>query len=148
MRGARRSIARGAALLAAGLVALAAPQAANAATCHLRYDLTGWSIFYATVSGTGHVTCENGQSANVRIAAHGGGISLGGLEIRGDGAVSSVLDISEVFGGYVEVMGHAGAGPSAAGWAMTKGDVSLVLSGTGRGVNLGFAFGWLRIRPR
>lgn len=142
----RRSLGILAALLG---VALAAPAGAEVTSCRLTYQLSGWSALYSTSSGTGRVVCENGQSADVRIVAHGGGISFGIHEVLdGRGSISMVLDISEVFGGYAEAMGHAGAGPSVMGRGMTKARVSLALSGTGRGVNLGFAFGWFSIQRR
>jgi hypothetical protein len=128
-------------------VALAAPAGAEATSCRLTYQLTGWSLFYATSSGTGRVVCENGQSADVRIVAHGGGISFGTYAVEnGRGTISTVWDISEVFGGYAEAMGHGGVGPSGSGRGMTRARVSLALSGTGRGIGLGFAFGWFSIQ--
>ncbi len=129
---------------------LAVPASAGPLTkCRLKYDLKGWAVIYKTSKGTGRITCENGQSANVRISTHGGGATLGTTEvIGGRGRFSGARDIDELYGTYVEVTAHAGAGASSDARAMTKGDVSLSLAGTGRGLNLGVALGAFTIEPR
>lgn len=120
---------------------LASPAAAMT-KCRMTYDWKGWSFFYKTYQGRALVKCRNGQWANVRIAARGGGLTIGKSEIdNGRGIFSEVKDISEIFGTYVAVDGHAGATKSVEGWAMSKGEVSLALSGKGRGFDLGFALG-------
>jgi len=120
---------------------LASPAAAMT-KCKMTYDLKGWSFIYKTYQGRAFVKCRNGQRAKVRIAARGGGLTVGKSEIdNGKGIFSEVKDISEIFGTYVAVDGHAGATKSVEGWAMTKGEVSLALSGKGRGFDLGFALG-------
>jgi len=98
------------------------------------------------VDGTGHITCTNGQTASVVIRARGGGVTFGSSEVSaGTGAFSSVRDIADLFGNYVEVGAHAGAGASADAHAMMKSNVNLSIAGTGVGINLGFAFGQFRI---
>ena len=110
--------------------------------CDLTYSLKGWSAFYRTSKGDGTISCSNGQRVAVRITTHGGGITFGTYEVRdGKGSFSNIWNMSQLYGGYAEVGGHAGAGPSVGGRAMTKGDVGLALSGKGQGINLGFAFG-------
>jgi hypothetical protein len=137
------------ALVAVGLlaIALAAPAQAAGMRCTMSYTVSGWSVLYRQYRGTGTVTCDNGQTAAVRIVAHGGGITFGRSEIRGTGTFSEVYAMEEIFGTFVEATGHAGMTRSAEGRAMTKGTVSLALSGTGRGVDVGFAFGGFTIRP-
>ncbi len=49
------------------------------------------------------------------------------------------------FGTYVAAEAHAGAVKSSGAQVMTKGEVSLALSGTGRGFDLGVAFGAMTI---
>lgn len=111
-------------------------------TCRMTFDLKSWSAFYKSTKGTGTITCDNGQSAKVKITAKGGGITFGKSEvIGGTGRFSGARNIGELFGSYVQSEAHAGAGKSADAQALTKGEVSLALSGTGRGVDLGFAFG-------
>ena len=138
------------ALLMTACVLFAGPVASAQSTkCQISYDLKGWSVFYKTSKGTGRITCTNGQSSDVRLSAHGGGLTFGTFTvIDGMGTFSSVRDIADLYGSYVEATAHAGAGGSTAARAMAKGDVNLFLAGTGQGVSLGFAFGALRIQPR
>jgi hypothetical protein len=131
-------------LLAAGLPA-AAPALGNEARmtdCRMKYDLRGWSVFYRTAKGSGVITCDNGQTMKVRLRARGGGLSFGKSEIiGGTGRFSRARGIEELLGSYVQSEAHAGAVRSADAQALTKGEVSLTLVGTGRGVDLGIAFG-------
>ena len=116
------------------------------AECHMDFNLKGWSVFYKTAEGNGRVTCSNGQSANVKISFTGGGLSFGKMEILdGKGTFSDVLNIDEVFGGYVAAEAHAGAVKSAQASVYTKGEISLAMTGSGRGVNIGIDFGKLEI---
>jgi hypothetical protein len=138
------------ATLAALLAALLLPTAASAAFihCNLTYQISGWSVLYKQYRGTGVVSCSDGSRADVSIVSRGGGITFGRTEIDGRGRFSEVRELSEVYGTYAAADGHAAAVSAAEGVAMTKGSVSLALSGTGRGFNLGFAFSGFTIRPR
>jgi len=110
--------------------------------CTMTFSLKGWSAFYKTSKGDGTIKCSNGQTAGVTIKATGGGITFGKSEIvGGTGHFTAVHNIDELFGSYVQSEAHAGAGKSADAQALTKGEVSLALAGTGRGVDVGFAFG-------
>lgn len=136
------------------LIALcvAAPEPSSAAatvSCKLQFTMEGWSAFYKTASGTGTVKCSNGQSMAVKLEARGGGLTVGKSKIEnGQGQFSAVESINELIGAYVAAEAHAGAVKSAKAQVMTKGEVSLALSGTGRGWDLGIAFGSLEIsRP-
>jgi hypothetical protein len=137
-------------LITAALVMGMVPQASAAdVRCEMRFDMSGWSLFYKRSSGTGTITCNNGQSMNVRLEARGGGLSFGRSTIQnGVGEFSPVNNINELLGGYASAEAHAGAGGSAKGQVVTKGPVSLALSGTGRGVDLGVAFGSFIISAR
>jgi hypothetical protein len=118
-------------------------------SCHLTYSMSGWSFIYKTSNGTGTITCNNGESAEVSLRARGGGLSVGKSNIiDGRGKFSEVTSISELYGGYAAAEAHAGATKSAAAQAMTKGEVSLSLRGTGQGFDLGVAFGSFRINPK
>ena len=135
-------------LVSAALAALLASTWAMPATaagpidCKLRYNLSGWSAFYKTASGTGTVTCDNGQSLSVKIRAKGGGLTFGKSKItNGTGEFSGVYKIDEVLGTYAASEAHAGASKSSDAMAMTKGNVSLGLAGKGEGWDLGVAFG-------
>ena len=69
-------------LLAIG-TALAIATAAHAGTvCKMTFSLKGWSMFYKTASGSGTIRCDNGQKAAVKIAAKGGGLTAGNLDIE------------------------------------------------------------------
>ncbi len=120
--------------------------AAAEVTCSMTFEMSGWSVFYKTASGTGRIKCTNGQSATVKLEAKGGGLTVGKSSIEnGKGEFSGVKSIDEVFGSYVSAEAHAGAVKSSKAAVMTKGEVSLALSGTGRGWDLGVAFGALTI---
>jgi len=117
-------------------------QPALAAKCSLKFSLKGWSAIYQTASGTGVVTCHNGQSASVTIQTKGGGLTFGKTKIvNGTGEFSEVGDIREIFGSYAKAEVNAGMGQSSNAGVLTKGTVSLALAGTGQGITLGFDFG-------
>jgi len=127
------------------LLALTAAPAAHAAgnvDCKLHFNLSGWSAFYKTAKGNGTITCDDGSSRAVRISAKGGGLTFGKSTIEnGTGEFSGVHSVSETLGTYVAAEAHAGAVKSSKAQVMTKGEVSLALAGTGKGWDLGVAFG-------
>ena len=136
-----RSLLLGATLL---LLAALAPSAhaGGPIDCTLRFNASGWSMFYKTSAGTGTVSCSNGQRAAVTIRSKGGGLTVGKSRITdGRGEFSGVRDIDDVFGSYVTAEAHAGASRSSKAQVMSKGNVSLALAGTGQGWDLGIAFG-------
>jgi hypothetical protein len=135
-----------AALLVSTLCASAAVAAGAKVDCEMTFTMSGWSAFYKTASGTGVIKCDNGQSMNVKLNAKGGGLTVGKSTIEdGHGKFSAVASMSELLGAYASGEAHAGAVKSAQAQVMTKGEVSLALSGTGRGWDLGIAFGKLTI---
>ena len=131
------------------LLSVAAPAAASGPIrCSLSFDLAGWSLFYKTATGTGVVTCDNGATLPVRIRAKGGGLTVGKSHIeQGRGEFTGVYTINDVLGTYASSEAHAGASKSTKAMAMTKGSVSLALSGKGQGWDLGIAFGKFVIEP-
>lgn len=137
----RSSMMLAALLLAAPLLA-PTPAHAREVDCKLRFDLAGWSVFYKTASGHGTISCSNGQRMAVRIETKGGGLSFGKSRIEnGVGEFSGVNDIGELLGTYVSAEAHAGAVKSSKAQVVTKGEVSLALAGTGKGWDIGVAFG-------
>ena len=133
-------------MLGISAVVVAEDQGSSETRCTMKFNLKGWSAFYKTAEGTGRVTCSNGQSANVKINVIGGGLSFGKMEILdGEGTFSGVLNIREIYGAYVAAEAHAGAVKSVQASVYTKGDISLALTGTGRGINIGIDFGRLEI---
>ncbi len=117
--------------------------------CKITYDIKGWSFVYKQYKGTGLVSCNNGQRASVSIISRGGGLTIGKSQInKGRGSFSSLLHINEIYGTYIALDAHAGAVVSVDAQVMTKGEVSLALSGNGRGVDLGIALSGFSIKPR
>jgi hypothetical protein len=110
--------------------------------CHMKYSMEGWSVFYKSATGRGTITCDNGQTAPVTLRAKGGGLTAGKVNIiDGIGNISEVTDIDQVFGKYASAEASAGAGNAAAAQVVTKGPVSIALSGKGKGMDLGWSFG-------
>jgi hypothetical protein len=137
---------------AAGFVLAGACVPAHSAKeleCQLTFSLAGWSAFYKTASGEGVVTCSDGKRLNVSIDAKGGGLTFGKSEIHdGIGRFSAVYDIEQVLGSYASAGAHAGAVNSAEAQALTKGPISLAISGKGQGWDLGVAFGKFTLTQR
>ena len=122
---------------------------AGSVDCKLKFTISGWSAFYKRSDGTGTITCTNGQSMRVHLRARGGGPSVGKSTIKnGTGEFSGVDNITELLGSYVSAEAEAGAVKSAKAHVVTKGEVSLALSGTGEGWELGVAFGKFQITRR
>ena len=127
-------------------VVVAQDKSAATAKCTMKFNLKGWSVFYKTAEGSGRVTCNNGEKANIKINVIGGGLTFGKMDIRdGNGTFSEVIHIDEIFGAYLAAEAHAGAVKSVQASVYTKGEISLALSGTGRGMNIGIDFGKLEI---
>ncbi|HET7561016.1 MAG TPA: hypothetical protein VFJ87_01395 [Rhodanobacteraceae bacterium] len=137
-----RNLALAALLAGAPLLYAASAQAApGEITCRMQFSLHGWSVFYKTSSGSGNVTCSNGQSMHVNLRSKGGGLTFGKSSISGIGKFTGIFDIKEILGTYVTGGAHAGAVKSARGTVMTKGNVALAMSGKGQGWDLGVDFG-------
>ncbi len=117
--------------------------------CSMTFALKGWSAIYKTASGSGKVTCDNGQSLPVKLTVHGGGLTFGKMDIlEGKGEFSGVKSLDEVLGHFVAAEATAAAVRSGQAAVYTKGEVSLALTGTGRGVAIGIDFGKLDIERR
>jgi len=117
--------------------------------CSMSFQMKGWSAFYKTASGSGTITCSNGQTLAVKLQATGGGLTVGKSSIEnGHGEFSGATGMQELLGSYISAEAHAGAVKSSNASVMTKGEISLALSGTGRGWDLGVAFGKLTISTK
>lgn len=140
--------ALGISLLSLAPVARAANDSnAEAMECHMTFTLSGWSAIYETASGSGTVTCDNGQSLPVTLSAKGGGLTLGKYKIDdGHGDFTDVTDIRQVLGSYARANAHVGAVKSVRASAMTKGNISLALSGHGSGWDIGVGFSRFTIK--
>ncbi len=138
-------------LVLGALLGFSAPsvRAGGPIECQLTYSMAGWSVFYKTAAGEGTVSCSDGQRLPVSISAKGGGLTFGKSRIdHGVGEFSGVYNIRDVLGGYASAEAHAGAGKSTKAQVVTKGSVSLALTGKGSGWDLGVSFGSFIIRAR
>lgn len=130
------------------LCALTVSQIASAASleCTMRFSLSGWSVIYKHTSGKGVVTCTNGQTMKVKIESHGGGLTAGKSRIdNGVGNFSDITKISDVLGTFAQADASAGMVKSGTAQVLTKGTVSLALSGAGQGIDLGVSVGGMTI---
>lgn len=136
------SLALASATALAAWPATPAYAAGSMVKCDLSYNLQGWSIIYKHAEGSGTVTCDNGQSAPVKISVVGGGLTAGKYRIdNGKGEISKVHGIDEVFGDYVQAGAEAGVVKSAHAQVLSKGTTSLALTGVGQGIDLGVSVG-------
>jgi hypothetical protein len=125
------------------------PVHAAEAHCTLRYDMAGGGAFYKHSTGSGEISCDNGQHLAVSIESKGGGITFGHSEIKdGTGKFSPVADVHELIGGYATAEANAGAGDASKAQVVTKGTISLALTGKGSGHTLGVSFGSFIISER
>lgn len=114
--------------------------------CKMSFTMKSWSVFYKSGKGSGTIRCDNGQKARVSLRAHSGGLTFGkNKTLNGRGVFSRTASIKDVFGSYAMGEAHGGAGDSGSSQALTKGDISLALTGTGQGVNVGIDFGSFKI---
>ena len=136
-----------AALAAVGTVALPA-QAADL-SCKMSFEMKGWSAIYQTADGYGTIRCNDGKSMRVKLSAKGGGLTVGKSSItNGRGDFTGVHSINDLLGSYANANAHAGAEKSVGAQVLTKGTVSLALSGKGHGWDLGVALGAFKIERR
>jgi len=133
------------AVIAAVMVAGSAQAGDSDLKCTMTFQLKTWSIIYKSSTGTGTIHCSNGRSLRVRLSAKGGGLTAGKSEESGRGVFSPVGHIDDLLGGYAQLRAHAGAVNSVQAQVMTKGEVSLALSGKGHGWSLGVDMGELKI---
>ena len=132
------------------LLAATAPSAhAGDLSCVLHYTMSGGGAFYKHSTGTGEVSCSNGQRLAVNIESKGGGLTFGHSTITdGVGKFAGVSDIHDVIGGYATAEANAGAGDASKAQVVTKGPISLALTGKGKGHTLGVSFGSFIITAR
>jgi hypothetical protein len=119
-------------------------------SCKMVFNIKGWSLGIASSKGEGTISCDNGQTAEVSLDSKAVGFTVGKSAIRGgQGSFSPVSDIKELYGDYGALKAHAGAGSSSgAASVLTRGEVSLSLSGAGQGVDLGVSIGRLAVEPK
>ena len=121
-------------------VGSAATATAGDLSCHLRFEMKGWSAIYKTATGSGTVTCTNGTSMKVTLESKGFGLTAGKSSIDvGKGIFAGVREIADVLGSYAAADATAGAVKAGSAAVLTKGEVSLAVSGTGRGWEAGIS---------
>jgi hypothetical protein len=128
------------AVLGFGLAATSAAPAlaAGQTKCVMKFSMKGWSAFYKTSKGEGTITCDNGEKAAVTVKLTGGGLTFGKSEMKdATGTFSEVGKLADLLGSYGSAEAEAGAVKSSTAQALTKGEVSLGITGTGEGWNLG-----------
>ena len=66
-------------ILFAAMLVTAAPaaRATGPVDCKLHFSMSGWSAFYKTLSGSGTISCDNGQRMAIDIRSKGGGLTFG-----------------------------------------------------------------------
>ena len=142
----RIMVKTGAALLIAACGIGASVAQADDLSCKMSFTLKGWSILYKTAKGHGTVTCSDGSSMKVRLSSTGGGLTVGKTTIDdGHGAFTGVKSIQDVLGGYATGSAHAAAVKAGDAAVLSKGEVSLAITGSGRGWDIGVDLGDFRI---
>jgi hypothetical protein len=132
-------------MVTAAMVAGSAQAADGDLHCTLTFQTKTWSIIYKSATGFGTIHCSNGQSLRVKLSAKGGGLTAGKSEESGHGEFSPVGHIDDLLGGYAAAQAHAGAVNSVQAQVVTKGEVSLALTGKGHGWSLGVDLSELKI---
>ena len=126
--------------------AMAAAAESAPVKCTMTFTLKGWSAIYKTASGAGTITCSSGKTIPVTLKVQGGGLTFGKMDIlEGKGEFSALKSADEALGHFVAAEATAGAVKASQAAVYTKGEVSLALAGTGRGVGVGIDFGMLDI---
>ncbi len=131
------------AMLAAAALLLSAQAQAGQTRCTLHYSMSGGGAFYKHSKGEGTIRCDNGQALAVHIESKGGGLTFGHSKITdGVGKFSPVHNIRDLIGGYGTAEANAGTRDNASkAQVVTKGSISLALTGKGTGRTLGVSFG-------
>lgn len=117
-------------------------------TCSMTYKLEGFSLAYKQYDGTGEISCRNGQKAPVTLSSKSIGFTIGYGVIEGEAYFTDVKYIGEIYGDYISLGNHFGFKNSVDRQVLTRGEISLVMLGRGKGFNIGFTIGDLSIKPR
>lgn len=117
-------------------------------SCQMHYHLSGFSLVFRYYTGTGEITCRNGQRANAALTSTSIGFSIGKSEFEGVAHFSEVKGIDEIWGNYMSLESHAGFLKSFDAQLLTRGEISMALDGQGRGVDIGATIGNLNIIRR
>lgn len=116
--------------------------------CDMEFNLKTWSVIYKSGKGSGNIHCNDGSNIPVIIRAHGGGFTFGKSKLEGKAHFTGVDNTKELLGSYASATAHAGIVKSGNVQGMTKGPVSMSLTSSGNGFDLGIAFGSFKISQR
>jgi len=146
MKPALKTACAGVLLLGFGLCSAAQ---ADDLSCKMKFTLKGWSAIYKSYSGSGTVSCSDGSTMKVRLRSVGGGLTAGKSSIDdGHGDFAGVKNIRDIPGEYVSGGAGAGAVKSAGGQVLSKGEINVSISGTGRGWDVGVDLGKFTITEK
>ncbi len=120
----------------------------NKIQCNMDFNLKTWSVIYKSGKGTGTIHCNDGSNIPVMIRAHGGGFTFGKSKLEGKAHFTGVDNTKELLGSYASATAHGGIVKSGNVQGMTKGPVSMSLTSSGNGFDLGIAFGSFKISRR
>ncbi|MDE0854839.1 MAG: hypothetical protein OSA97_10500 [Nevskia sp.] len=130
-----------AALVITAAAALVPAAQADDLSCKMSFSIQGWSLIYKTASGHGTVSCSDGSTLKVHLSSKGGGLTVGKSSIDdGHADFTGVTNIHDVLGSYAAAAAHGAAVKAGAASVLTKGEISMALSGTGRGWDVGVDF--------
>jgi len=117
--------------------------------CQISFSSNEWSAAYARMVGQGLVSCDDGSSMPVWLWAKGGGITAGMWKITdGKGKFHNVRKIEDVLGEYISVSGDIGVSRAATARLLSKGKITLSLTGKGEGFDLGIAINEVKITSK
>ncbi|MGH9868070.1 MAG: hypothetical protein ACREAA_07905 [Candidatus Polarisedimenticolia bacterium] len=121
---------------------------AQLADCEMSFELRGWSAENLAAVGDGVITCDNGQTRHVNLKIRGGTLTFSkDRVVEGTARFSKVKDIGKLFGQYDAGAAHAGTGPASGNQVFTKGGVSMTLTRTGEGADMGVDFSRFVVQP-
>ncbi|TBR39346.1 MULTISPECIES: hypothetical protein [Dyella] len=132
--------------LLAALMCLSSAASAAELVCRMQFSLSSWSVFYKRTTGEGTIKCTDGSTLKVKLTANGGGMSVGQSKIKdGVGKFTGLATARDILGTYAQADSTLAAGQASTNQVLTKGSVSMYLSGKGEGVTLGIAIGGMTI---
>lgn len=108
--------------------------------CTLRFTARQWSPLRGAVTGTGMLMCTDGSAVPVIVDASGPGITAERWNITdGWGVFDHVTRMEDALGRYTAIEGDIGVSAAGTVQTLTKGKLSLGLSGKGKGFVAGIA---------
>lgn len=117
--------------------------------CRISFSSDEWSAAYARMVGQGVVSCNDGSSQPVWLWAEGVGVTAGMWKITdGKGRFHNVVRIDDVLGEYISLSGDIGISKAVTARILSKGEVTLSLTGKGEGFDVGIAINKVKITAK